>query len=636
MFASRPNGALLNPKFEGYKLDALEESEHVVHHGLDPAHRPRQAAVSGRSLLSFHEVQSRIRHNHFYVSPDGRRAVYVDGDMKVVSVEFGVSWLFAHTGNARSNISVQDNLQPSYSVIYEMLMPMFTDGVERPQREYASAAFIDDSLLAVADGFGALYLLDLPSTTGPSATLRGTYELPLESNSSRPFRIHLAVHAGEERALLILSSSSRQPADDASSTSVPPPTSTQKVHFDVFCVELSLVRNLSESMLHLRWRLRGQDAPLYVAHEPAESVFLLAGAARYRVIDAPTITPPQPSMDEAAPIPRVGENLDVPSDEKRPPPYAWTQDHEEVTIAFPLPATTSSTAISVNFSPQTLSLRVRDTELAPQYSATRLWAGISPDSCLWTWDAKGHERFGLLTLHIEKQHSGTRWPSVFDATAGQPEVSETLDPSALAEIRETMEKFTAAAAGGGPGAVPSLAEGERDDEVDTAVGDDTELTWASAANGHAPAWAAQDMDGSVTVLSTPLPGTVGISLIAKHTIDGLLFTHSSRETSEWTHASTYSALAFVLASKRDTRFVHHIPKAGVLALEGGTGTGGGNVYVYRDAPHGAKHAKQAILRVGGGNAGALLGVGSIRDSGGDKIAVACLCENELVVLRGVL
>ena len=91
MFAVHPNRALLNPKFEGYKLDALEESEHVFHHPLDAAHRPRQAAVSGRSLLSFHEVQSRIRHNHLCVSPDGRRAVYLDGELRVVLIQFGVS-----------------------------------------------------------------------------------------------------------------------------------------------------------------------------------------------------------------------------------------------------------------------------------------------------------------------------------------------------------------------------------------------------------------------------------------------------------------------------------------------------------------------------------------------------------------
>ncbi|VDC02430.1 unnamed protein product [Peniophora sp. CBMAI 1063] len=614
MFATRPNRTLLNPKFEGYKLDALEEPEHVFRHVLDSAHRPRQATVSGRSLLSFHEVQSRIRHNHLCIGPDGRRAVYVDGELKVVLVEFG------------------EDLQPTYNVLHEMSMPMFTDGAARPQKEYASAAFLNGGLLAVADGFGTLYFLDLPSTSGAPSTLRGTFELPAEAHSSSPFRIHAAVKSGEDQALLILSSSSRQSADDASTIST---TSAQpRVYFDVFCAELPLASASSEGILNVRWRLRGQDAPLYVAYEAAESVFLLAGAARYQLMDAPATTHAEPSADEAAPIPRAGENLDALSNDNRPPPYAWTQDNEEVTVAFPLPATTPSNAISVNFSPQTLTLRVRDTELAPQYTTTRLWAGISPDNCLWTWDAKGHDKFGLLTLHIEKQHSGTRWPSVFDATSGQPEVPETLDPSALAEIREAMEKFTAGAAGGGPGAVPSLAEGERDDEADTAVGNDTALTWAKAADGCAPEWAASDMDGEVTVLSTPLPGIAGISLVAKHTIDGLLFAHSTRETSEWTHSSTYSALAFVLASKRDTRFVHHIPGSGVLALEGGTETGGGNVYVYRDAPRGAKHAKQAILRVGGGGAGALLGVGSVRD--GDKIAIACLCENELVVLRGVL
>jgi len=90
----------------------------------------------------------------------------------------------------------------------------------------------------------------------------------------------------------------------------------------------------------------------------------------------------------------------------------------------------------------------------------------------------------------------------------------------------------------------------------------------------------------------------------------------------------------VLASKRDTRFLHHVPDRGVIALESGSTQYGGNAYIYRDSPPKALWAKQAILRVGGGTAGSLLGVCSIHAGG--TFAIACLCEGELVVLRDVL
>lgn len=83
MLSLRPDRHLLNPKFEGYKLDSLPEDV-ISHHALNC--KPTQSSVSGRAPLSFQEVQSRIRHNHLTVSPDSREAIYIDSDLKVVSV----------------------------------------------------------------------------------------------------------------------------------------------------------------------------------------------------------------------------------------------------------------------------------------------------------------------------------------------------------------------------------------------------------------------------------------------------------------------------------------------------------------------------------------------------------------------
>jgi hypothetical protein len=127
----------------------------------------------------------------------------------------------------------------------------------------------------------------------------------------------------------------------------------------------------------------------------------------------------------------------------------------------------------------------------------------------------------------------------------------------------------------------------------------------------------------------------------KNDIDGLLYGLSPENDDmdsyglRWGHIATYPALAFVLASKRDTRFTFHYGSKAVMAFESGSGGSvGGNMYVYRGGKKGEKWAKQAVLRVGGGNAGTLLGVAALaRDS---ETLIVCLCERELVVLRGVL
>lgn len=78
------NRALINSKFEGYRLSLIAQDDYVSRFSLQyPA---TQATVSGKSPLSFQEVQSRISHNHFTVPRDGSRALYVDASRRVISV----------------------------------------------------------------------------------------------------------------------------------------------------------------------------------------------------------------------------------------------------------------------------------------------------------------------------------------------------------------------------------------------------------------------------------------------------------------------------------------------------------------------------------------------------------------------
>jgi len=232
------------------------------------------------------------------------------------------------------------------------------------------------------------------------------------------------------------------------------------------------------------------------------------------------------------------------------------------------------------------------------------------------------------------------------------EVPETLDPSEMWHIRESLEKYTAALTEGrdtsglGFGSeMPSLGQGEYDEEVDATAGMPIVLTWVNT-DDHVQ-WSGKPWPSEETLLSRALPMATSAmsSLVIKHDIDGLLFDPPHMDTSTdthpglipWTHTSSFSALAFVLASKRALRFVYHISDRVVLAFEGGNreGDGGENVYVYRaPAKKNATTAQQAILRIGGGDAGALLGVCGTAGSGG-KVQVVCLCEKRLIVLPDI-
>ncbi|KAH9179224.1 hypothetical protein EDB89DRAFT_2160183 [Lactarius sanguifluus] len=586
MFALHPDRSLLNPKFDGYKLDPISSEDAVSRYAL--RHKATQASVSGRHHFSFQEAQSRIRHDHLSVSPGAEQAVYIDENLRVISIRLD-----------------HDTLRPSFGEIYDIPQPTQTPASDSRQREYPSSVFLDAHTLLCADGLGTLYVLTLSSTN--PAELLGFYELPNSTDArTLPTAYRVVPRWPSHRGVVL---------------QIPP------AEFDVVAVRIPLdaaVDNTVARPLDILWHRRGTNVPLYLTYEQQRKVFILAGGSPYRRIGQPAVAPDEPSPNEF------------------PPPYAWTQDSEEVTVALPFPSSTLKGDINVLFSPQTLTVLVQGSDF-PRYSAARLWGGISPSSSFWTWDAQGAHTYGVLTLHLEKQHAGTRWPHVFDsdASSGQTEVAETLDPSELYAIRESLEKYTAelqGAVGAGGGARPSLADGEADEEVDSTVGTDTCITWVYA-DGTDPAWAHEDWGVPFTVLSTPLPGSSSeISMVVKHTIDGPRFVLSNEDAPSgrpvWTHVSTYSALAFVLASKRDTRFTYHIPSKAVLAFEGGGGVYGGNLYLYRDAESKSNSAKQAILRLTENVSGSLLGVGAVHVEG--QTVILCLCEKELVVLRNAL
>ncbi|KAF5360472.1 hypothetical protein D9756_004720 [Leucocoprinus leucothites] len=643
-----PDKALLNPKFEGYKLHILPQENAVLQFPL--TNRPTQAATSGKAPLSFQEVQSRITHNHLAIHSESGRGVYVDADYNVILVDLG-----------------QDRLSPSMRIIFEFPKPLQSEAIRTEvHREYPSASFITSTSLLTSDGQGTIYVLALPdsSQTG-HATLVGSFVLPSTGSESvdSPFRIH-HVHQPSPLHVIATLSSRLYPSN--------PPVSTSGRHhnpveFDVWGVKISLLdvhADDTPARMEILWHRRGEEVPMYVAFVESYGLHLLLGGSDYRKLDTPPLPTYEPTPDEIAPIPRADE-LSVPSNlPQRPPPYSWTQTSDSVTVAIPLPSTTPKERIRVLFSPTTLTCHVDlDPSLPmplgavlPRYSAKKLWDDISPSSSFWTFDRQAERSYGILSLHIEKQNEDTRWSHVFasagtDSAADEDiDVPETLDPSELWNIREALEKYTAALQGediSGLGlgqGVPSLAENELDEEVDSSVGRKAFITWVSdpTRQGQQPEFLSpQQSPFPFQLLSTPIPGHTSdlTSLIVKSNIDGTVFElggdiSGSSQPPQWKHTATFPALAFVLASKRDTRFTHHIPGQCVFAFESGSNNRGGNVYIYYPAGPKALTAKQSILKINDGRGGALMGIGSFTDNHG-KAVIACLTEGELTLIRGL-
>jgi hypothetical protein len=203
----------------------------------------------------------------------------------------------------------------------------------------------------------------------------------------------------------------------------------------------------------------------------------------------------------------------------------------------------------------------------------------------------------------------------------------------------------------GSGIPTSLMGDEIDVEVDAESGRPFVVTWIEeAAKPGAPQLICPHPSVPYSLLSTAIPlassAPADPTVTIKHDVDGLLFAPpASSDTYRWTHQSTFPALAFVLATKRDTRFVYHYSTRACLAFDAPAllpgpqmtrhNLSGGNLFAYFAPPVSrARETKgtQMVVRVGGPGSGALMGVSAIELDGGET-AVLALCENELVVLR---
>ena len=524
--------------------------------------------------------------------------------------------------------------------------------------EYPSAAFLDETVVFVGDGRGSLYVLDIP--INGSATLLANFELVDKDDavptSSIPFRVHNVIRTSDTTAVALLSSRHYGTAFD------PSIKHPMKYHeFDVWAARFTLPFEMQvESLaLDIVWRRRGEDVPMLMTYHRARNAYFLLGSSPYRKTNDPHPAHYDPSPDEIAPIPRPEESLDAEGAPQptKPYPYSWTQSPDVVTVAFPLPSTITASQIRVNFSQKTLTVHVTTPSAVegftiPRYSAKQLWDGVRPSTSFWTWDREGEHEFGILSIHLDKQNEDVKWSHVFAApgtSSGEVDdvdVPETLDPSELYAIREALEKYTAAlregedASGLGLGrGLPTLAQGEMDEDVDSSVGRLAFITWVGE-DGSSPAWSAGLRDSAFNVLSTPLPGTETehLSLVVKNGLDGTRHVLSDDPANGgapgWKHENTFSALAFVLASKRDTRFTYHASDM-IFAFENGTQDRGSNVYIYRSSSPKELWAKQSVLTVGQGDGGSLLGIGAFISDSETGNTIICLCENELVILRNV-
>lgn len=515
--------------------------------------------------------------------------------------------------------------EPTYTTLTTLALPLTTSSSIPPEYPSVVALTVDGKPVYLASaGDGVLHVITHDATT--------EYDIPSSPATRYPFLIHAARPHGSG-AECIISRTIRRGRDTS---------------FEVSAVDV----RLDTGGVDVGWTLRGEEHVAYVQWIGKAGEWIVAGSQAF---DSATGSEEEPMP---TPTPRRGTT----TTEATEYPYTWSQTHDSVTITFPLtfpePARHAFDAtrdILCHIHDDALTLRFPDHGAQPVFTPAQgtfftrgqwdFWDAVRAGRGESTWTFEWTDRGGTVTLDLAKRNAGVRWASAFAPQDGVVDVPETLTPEQIAETADRMAKWTAEGDAGLEGEDDDF---DFDDEPSTSGGPaleahdqakvGTRLVFTSVTSSGEirpcaePVWA----------LSTDLDGP---SVIVKSHVDGQLFTPTAEG---WKHTSTNPALAFVLASKRDTQFVHHLttPRGAiVVAFESSRPDGtGGNAYVYwpvddtgertKSGKSAAKEARQAVVKfVRGDEAGALMGVASVVVGG--QTRVVGLCERAWVVLEGL-
>ncbi|KAJ3161750.1 NudC domain-containing protein 1 [Geranomyces michiganensis] len=669
------DAALLNPKFESYKLSLSGPFRDPVTH----VSLPQPCALVNVPLLashdSFRKLQARSSFNHLFYSPTTPNcALYINVNYQVVEMSFDPV--------LRQGVTFKPLWQLATPVLSSTSSS--SSSSSSALREYPSVLRAGNYLLA-SDGAGYVGLLAQQSNDEPSDVAAATLQLPAEHalilldaqvTSNGQELLFLAYHM-EERSVKTSAASHAAIAavsdDKAKHTKIVP-----RLAFCLSLFAVNLNYTLGNAPLPVRTvaAVEGFSVPYFAKIELGGSGFVVGAATLYAVPRDQIELETAPAAAPVASSPASSLSLKPHSRN-----YRWYQTGQDVTVTVRLPAPVERTDIHVAMTPTSIKLRtLRPTEHT-LFSARALWESIIPSESIWTLE---EEDKSLLTLHLAKRHEDTRWLQLWEVDDG---VNETLSADELAAFARALDKYTSPEAvdGGGVdddsvvelGAATAMdvdpqpramqnAMTEPSEEVDfegspvmiarfpAAAG--AQVTHVARSAGQEWLCNAFSFDASSSSRDGDTFATPAIVL--RSDVDALLYTISATSSSSSlssssssptsatsaspstpdlsiTHTAVFPALGFVQASKRDRRFTAVTRDASLAFVVENR-----RAFVY-EQPGRALQAAQYVLdfgmNEGGGCGGGSENTGSPANGAttgaGDVVGLQQIAEKVVLVLR---
>ncbi|KAI7898099.1 uncharacterized protein BX663DRAFT_443818 [Cokeromyces recurvatus] len=576
----RPDPSKLNPKFESYKLSAFPESKLFrTSLTLQPFRQ------SNDRRIGFRDLQARIRLSSlFYGYPlDKNRgsAFFIDQNFHLYMI------VFNNLTKETSIHLISELIQPIGPI------PSFTepDSSVPLDLQLPSVIALGRDLLLVSNGVGDIELIGIEETqlgqfVGASLATVAYPGTGDEGISPVPCVLLTGQRTAATITFLVYSRANAK----------------QKTEFNIAMMEMDLPNTNDDTIvIHPRvlFILRGSEVPVYYSITP-NGRLVLGSETRFQRI----------SLSE---VEDQEEMMDIDRKPVTSPAYQWSQEGPDMTVMFKLPSGTPKSSINCKFVKDHLSLLVNE---QISYPYRKLWSTIRPDDCLWTLEDD------TLTLFLTKEDERTRWPQLFDHDDG---ILETLTPLRLEEIKQHMNKFTQDPNEGIPTGMAPPPPPPSQHPAATDMDEDID------EEGHPVLFTVYSRDGQVKdeienrsnwLCSAFTSSSHMTSVCLQSDVDGLVFSLREEEGKlEVQHETTLDAFAFVQASKRDARFIHHDPNGEFSAII----ESNRNAYLYYHAGR-AFIKKQSLIDLTRGE-GDVLGVQLILSG-----TIMVLTETEVIVI----
>ncbi|XP_077051471.1 nudC domain-containing protein 1 [Siphateles boraxobius] len=506
------NRELLDPSFESYRLSLDSIPTYNVE--LD-------AAVAEVKLKDSQYTLDHVRafgmYNYLHIDPWYEDSVYfVDSKGRVLNLTVTLDTALG---------------KPREMFLFES-DPSLCEG----EQLCASLSLTSATWAALSDGTGKLTLLRT-SKRGESSHLK--WEPMFSERLGEPFIIvhslaHVRSHVHTIEVLLLRVQ--KDPSDAKGSGF--------SISLEWITVDNSVGEEESEERkygMRKRRMMKGKSVPHYAAVEPQGKGVVVASEKPFTFTEVDGLPLEEPPA----------ENMEV---ENSDPIYFWQQTEEDVTVCVRLPEGTTKDDIRFKLTVDFLRVRVGD--YAPLLDG-QLFAPVDPEASTWTIQDDRS-----LEVNLQKRSEGPLWSEV---VLGNRRGEYLMNDDQKSQLQQKLSYLTAEDLNPNPEKDKPPCNAQDLEDCDMFPEDSSTLMRFDGATlkpTHVVSLGSHQFLFSVHIDPSEMP-----AFCLRHDVDALLWqTRTNQDNNIWEHISTFNALGYVQASKRDKKFATCAPNFSYSAL----------------------------------------------------------------------